>query len=111
MPLIACPDCYTEISDLAPTCVKCGRPMHRAVITPGQPSRTQTVELTGKMWKGVQLAGALIMLFGFASCFATFADNIQAEERTRFANVGVQSWFWGFGIWVVGKVGGWWNHG
>lgn len=27
MPLIQCPDCGTDISDSAPSCVKCGRPM------------------------------------------------------------------------------------
>jgi hypothetical protein len=27
MPLIPCPDCQTEISDTAPSCIKCGRPM------------------------------------------------------------------------------------
>jgi len=27
MPLITCPDCQTEISDTASTCIKCGRPM------------------------------------------------------------------------------------
>ena len=27
MPLIQCPDCGTDISDAAPSCVKCGRPM------------------------------------------------------------------------------------
>ena len=27
MPLITCPDCGTEVSDQAPACVKCGRPL------------------------------------------------------------------------------------
>jgi hypothetical protein len=27
MPLIPCPDCQTEISDAAPSCIKCGRPL------------------------------------------------------------------------------------
>jgi hypothetical protein len=27
MPLITCPDCQTEISDTASSCIKCGRPM------------------------------------------------------------------------------------
>jgi len=27
MPLIPCPDCQSEISDTAPSCIKCGRPM------------------------------------------------------------------------------------
>jgi len=27
MPLINCPDCTTEVSDKAPVCPKCGRPL------------------------------------------------------------------------------------
>lgn len=27
MPLITCPDCQANISDAAPSCIKCGRPM------------------------------------------------------------------------------------
>lgn len=29
MPLVTCPDCAREISDQAPACVHCGRPMQR----------------------------------------------------------------------------------
>jgi uncharacterized membrane protein YhaH (DUF805 family) len=32
MPLITCPDCQTEISDAAPSCIKCGRPMESEAI-------------------------------------------------------------------------------
>jgi hypothetical protein len=31
MPLITCPDCSTEVSDAAPACPKCARPMPKAV--------------------------------------------------------------------------------
>ncbi len=31
MPLIKCPDCSTEVSDQAPACPKCGRPMSRGM--------------------------------------------------------------------------------
>lgn len=37
MTLISCPDCSTEISDLAPACPKCGRPKP-APATPNKPS-------------------------------------------------------------------------
>ena len=30
MSLIECPDCQKQISDQAPTCIHCGRPMHTA---------------------------------------------------------------------------------
>ncbi|MFZ2644395.1 MAG: zinc-ribbon domain-containing protein [Verrucomicrobiia bacterium] len=33
MPLITCPDCNKEISDAAPTCPQCGKPMISTVET------------------------------------------------------------------------------
>lgn len=30
MPLISCPDCGAQVSDTAPSCVKCGRPIAAA---------------------------------------------------------------------------------
>lgn len=37
MALINCPDCGTEVSDIAPACLKCGRPL---AVTISQPSPT-----------------------------------------------------------------------
>lgn len=34
MPLVTCPDCAREISNQAPACVHCGRPMQRASAAP-----------------------------------------------------------------------------
>lgn len=34
MPLVTCPDCAREISDQAPACVHCGRPMQRPSALP-----------------------------------------------------------------------------
>ena len=36
MPLITCPDCKREISDSAPACPGCGKPMHPAPIVAGE---------------------------------------------------------------------------
>jgi len=35
MALVNCPDCYTECSDMAPACPKCGRPLggQKSVVT------------------------------------------------------------------------------
>src|SRR4030095_8944138 len=45
MVLVACPDCQTAISDQAPACVKCGRPMK--VTTPTGTARTVVVNSGG----------------------------------------------------------------
>jgi hypothetical protein len=36
MPLITCPDCQTQVSDAAPACPKCGRPMADADAAPSK---------------------------------------------------------------------------
>jgi hypothetical protein len=38
MPLVTCPDCGHDISDLAPTCIHCGRPMQTAVHPAAAPA-------------------------------------------------------------------------
>lgn len=114
MSLIHCPDCNTEVSSLAPACPKCGRP------TPGRtspsadvriPTKAQTIEATGKGWKAIQLAGGVITFLGVASCCAVFGSDVTDAQREEFASNGVNFFLVGFGIWLVGKVGGWWYHG
>lgn len=53
MALIKCPDCQSEVSELAPACPKCGRPN----AAPLKEERTQLIEATGKEWKAIQLIG------------------------------------------------------
>jgi len=40
MPLVTCPDCGREVSDAAPACIGCGRPME-SVSAPAEPSAQQ----------------------------------------------------------------------
>ncbi len=39
MPLISCPDCNTEVSDRAPACPKCGRPIAPPIVAPPAPAQ------------------------------------------------------------------------
>jgi hypothetical protein len=52
MPLTACPDCQTQVSDAAPSCPKCGRPMGTALVRP--------VDGTSGMAGSYSLFGAFI---------------------------------------------------
>ena len=53
MPLITCPDCGTEVSDQAPACVKCGRPM-------GESQRPHQKSIGGlKLWLFLVALGAI----------------------------------------------------
>lgn len=90
MALIACPDCQTQVSDQAPSCPKCSRPM-----------KATTIEATGKKWKTFQLVGGMLVLGG---CVATMSG----EDAALF---GVVFFIVGIGALVTGSLGGWWQHG
>ena len=76
MPLIACPDCAAEISDAAPTCPKCGRPMRAppppiAFVAPPAVQRiagsdggavTVKPQTSCLTWGCVVVAGALLVV-------------------------------------------------
>lgn len=55
MPLIECPDCGKRVSDQAPACIGCGRPMQPAVrgasTVPSCPHCNQPISPTAKVCK------------------------------------------------------------
>jgi len=58
MPLIKCPDCAAECSDLAPACPKCGRPLG------GQKSlATKNLGFGGFVYSMMLIVGILIAIF------------------------------------------------
>ena len=76
MPLTKCPDCGTEVSDAAPSCLKCGRPM----LVPGA-SRAKA-----------SLGGALLGFgVGWMLCWGScgnFSPNLRGEHFVVFGGVG-----------------------
>ena len=98
MPLVTCQDCNAEISDAAPACPKCGRPMNE---------EPQIVEATGKGWKLIQAAGVLALFFGVAQACKVWNVGQEPDAPNLVA-------FWlitGVAVIIVGRVGAWWNHG
>lgn len=94
MALIGCPDCGKSVSDIAPTCPGCGRPMLNAT----------TIEATGKKWKAIQAwgkgglaLGFLLLLFNAGSGFLLFSGFL-------VAGVGLVAL-------CYGRQGAWWHHG
>jgi uncharacterized membrane protein YhaH (DUF805 family) len=68
MPLITCPDCQTEISDAASSCIKCGRPMKSEAIVSEvfiPPPSLNIFEAT-------------------ATCFRKYADFSGRASRSEF---------------------------
>jgi hypothetical protein len=95
MPLVACPDCYRQISDVAPTCVGCGRPMTSywsqpptgvTVITQPPPRNTTPI---------IVAAGAFALLLIGLAAFAwrtwgpPAAQRAAAAAGVRLGDVGV----------------------
>lgn len=106
MALISCPDCSTEVSDMAAACPKCARPIasqQSTIVNMREPEssvrNTQTVEATGKGWKAQQVIAGFGIVIGFFAMFAK--DNSMAGPI-----LGV-SLLW----WLFARVGSWWNHG
>ena len=68
--------------------------------------KVQTVELTGKRWKGIQLAGAVLLVIGAVTCGIGGAGGSSGATNAA-------TWMFtvGFVLFVVGRVGGWWKHG
>ena len=76
MALVKCPDCDKEVSDSAPTCPNCGRPMKEqpAVAPAPQPAQSTwnpgiaavlslVIPGAGQMYKGNVIEGMFWLLF------------------------------------------------
>ena len=110
MALKPCPECGREVSDRAPACPGCGNPMMATVVTPPDPPPgppdVQTIEATGKDWKVVQAMGAGVMVLGVLSCAGGLSSNSSSV-------VAPGAWLSlaGLALFIIGRVGAWWEHG
>ncbi|WP_298929300.1 zinc-ribbon domain-containing protein [uncultured Ramlibacter sp.] len=95
MALVACTDCGAQISDKAPTCIKCGAPRGQAADLPG----VVTTQQTAKKYKGLQLVAVLLCAAGTVSCVA---KEIPASALL---------WTLGFVLYVAARFSAWWRHG
>ncbi|KKM83851.1 hypothetical protein LCGC14_1305040 [marine sediment metagenome] len=60
----------------------------------------QTIEVTGKKWKGIQLIGIILILIGVVVAIATEGGGV----GIFFLSVG-------FGMYAYSRIGAWWHHG
>ena len=91
MGLVICPDCGHEISDLAPACPQCARPM-RVDDSP------VTIEQTSKPYKLLQGTG----LAGVVGGLVLMAWTVPLGALVACA---------GALFYLSGAVGGWWHNG
>ena len=82
------------------------------VLVRMEPGYVQTIERTGKPWKGVLLIGALLMLAGVGSC-----GVILLSDPRHISHPPITVWIAGgialagFIVFIVGRFGAWWFHG
>ncbi len=94
MALIACPECTRQVSDKAASCPHCGNPLAKLENNP----EVTTIEATGKSWKFVQLAGVILIVIGLVAVFSEVVAGLPLGV------VGVV-------LYIVGRMGAWWQHG
>ena len=96
MPLIPCPDCDHQVSDTAPTCPSCGRPLEDHV---------QTIEQTGKQFKFGYLVVIILLFMGIAN-----TCNPVDVPADRHHNWGWICIILAFIVWFACRIGSWWEH-
>lgn len=76
------------------------------------PGSVQTIERTGKLWKGIMAAAALLFIVGVAGCaLAVVRDPRAVTHPPLLSWIGGTTALVGFIGLLVGKVGAWWFHG
>lgn len=90
------PDCDHDVSDLAPACPNCGRPM-----------MAQTIAATPKKWKEVSGCGLVIAAIGGLLLIHNVVDHGRDASRGVWSIIIVV----GLVVYLFGQIGAWWNHG
>ena len=105
MALINCPECNKQISDRASACPDCACPIAAQPATAAAPGpKVQTIEATGKKWKGMRLAATIGIVISLFGVFGTADANTAAKG------------FWGvvalisLAAIIYARLGSWWNH-
>lgn len=103
MALVTCPDCNKDVSDAAPACPNCGRPMAPV-------GGVQTIEATGKKWKAFQLGFGLMTVVGIVIFFSSLSD-MSNTALIEIGPIGMLMFVMGFFGYLVARIGAWWKHG
>lgn len=107
MALINCPECNKQISDRAAACPVCAcpiaaQPTAAATAVPGP--KVQTIEATGKKWKGIQLISTIVLGFSLIALFATMGETDGTDGL--WALLAMVSLF----ALAYARFGAWWHH-
>jgi len=95
MSLIECPDCKKQVSDQAPACPHCGRPIAQAKAAP---QNIRVKKSGGEFCKALQLIGAIMLCYGVVSCVYNSFDYPREFSLTPTIMM-----LGGFFVFVIGR--------
>lgn len=109
-----CSSCGNYVLSTSASCPSCRWSPGYSQAAPRQQS--VLIEHTAKHWKAIQAIGGLVMVLGIglACLFMTVAYQSHVEQARRLAGPVVVSsaiTVFGIAVYLVGRVGAWWNHG
>jgi uncharacterized membrane protein YvbJ len=103
MTLIICPDCSSEVSDIAVSCPKCGRPISIPSVSNTAESHLTTIEKTSKNLKLADLVSRLIIYISVILLLFYPKDSL------IFMNASI-IFFIGIVAYLINKIRIWWHH-
>jgi uncharacterized membrane protein YvbJ len=103
MPLIACPDCSTEVSDRAPTCPKCGAPIAGRAEAVATGVSLTTTQQTSKQLKLHMLLASLCFWVGLVWLIFSSTADAPSFVAIILLLVGI--------VWYISTRSRiWWHH-
>ena len=103
MPLISCPECTKQISNLAPACPSCGVPIGTVKESSGSGTTLSTIQETSKKFKLHTVLSISLMALGVVIIGANDSTNQESAVGPAMLAGGL--------IWyIVNRVRIWWHH-
>ena len=103
MPLIACPDCSAQVSDRAPSCLRCGAPIATAAEVASTGAHLVTTQETSKRLKLHLLISGFI--FGVGAIW-TFSQ----DSSLGYSGTPVLIMLGGLAWQIHARFRIWWHH-
>ena len=107
MALISCPACGKEVSDAAPACPHCGRPVVLSSRVSPPSSEVRTSGLMGKRVKLHSLLSALSIIVGLVWMIVNTASGQPSTAGTIFS---IGFMLGGLIRFVAARISIWWHH-
>ena len=102
MALVKCPECSRQVSDQATACPQCAYPIAGGATA----GRVQTIEATGKKWKGLQLISGIVLIISIIGIFSSSGTGSDSSDSSIWGLLLLASII----IWLYARFSAWWHH-